>query len=47
MTAMLEHNAVISDFDWNANGTQIVFQVATLDTDKNPELWIVNVNPEI
>lgn len=44
---LLGRNAVISDFDWNAAGTQIVFQVASLDNNKNPELWIVDVKPTI
>jgi hypothetical protein len=36
---------VVSDFDWSSGGRRIVFQVAALDGSRDPELWIVEVEP--
>jgi len=40
----LDKEVVISDFDWNNDGTQIVFQVAEIQGGTIPELWLVTFN---
>lgn len=44
---ILDGRAVVSDFDWNANGSEIAFQVASLDSDREPQIWIVEVDQNI
>ncbi len=40
----LDKEVVISDFDWNKDGTQIVLQVAEIKGGAVPELWLLTFN---
>lgn len=43
LNEIMRHNTVISDYDWDATGLRIVFQVATLDGTKQPQIWMLTL----